>query len=92
MARTALALSISATPQERKLVQEYSDLTGGNPTQLVRQLVFARLPRIVAALQELQDAGIDVQALPEFDLTSLPSSQEEIRSFYCQDTCSWPTE
>ncbi len=91
MVRSATALSISTTPQERKLVQEYADLTGGSPTQLVRQLVFARLPRIVTTLRELQAAGIDVSAIPDFDLASLPSSDEEIRAFYTSHPDSWPS-
>jgi hypothetical protein len=90
MARNAVALSISATPAERKLIAEYSELTGENPTQLVRHLVFARLPHIVAALRELRAAGVDPAAVPDFDLSPERVSDEGIRSFYSRDAASWP--
>lgn len=90
MARTAMALTISATPSERELVAEFSALTGGTATQLVRQLVFSRLPHIVAALKELSAAGVDVRAIPDFDFTSPPASSDELRAFYREDRDSWP--
>jgi hypothetical protein len=68
MARSAVALSISTTTAERKLIEEYSYLTGENPTQLVRHLVFARLPHIVAALRELRIGCVDATTIPDFDL------------------------
>lgn len=92
MARTAAALTVSATPAERELVEEFSELTGGSPTQLVRQLVFCRLPHIVAALKELRDAGVDITAIPDFDFTSPPASIEELREFYKEDRSSWPAK
>jgi hypothetical protein len=92
MGRTAVALSVSATPSERKLVEEFSELTGETPTQLVRQLVFSRLPYIVAALRELREAGIDLQNIPNFDFSSPPASDDEIRAFYSEDGESWPVK
>lgn len=89
MGRTAMALTISTTPAERELVEEFSELTGENPTKLVRQLVFSRLPHIVAALKELLAAGVDVRAIPDFDFTSPPASIEELRGFYREDRESW---
>lgn len=68
-------------------MEEFSELTGESPTRLVRQLVFSRLPHIVAALGELRAAGIDVRAIPEFDFTSLPASIEKLRAFYREDQC-----
>ena len=90
MARSAVALSISTTPSERKLIEEYSDLTGKNPTQLVRHLVFARLPHIVAALRELRTAGVDATTIPDFDLSPDRVSDEELHDFYVGDATSWP--
>jgi hypothetical protein len=90
MARSAVALSISATPAERKLIAEYSELTGENPTQLVRHLVFARLPHIVAALRELRAAGVDPATVPNFDLSPERESDEAVRTFYGRDAASWP--
>ena len=89
-ARNAIALTISTTRTERKLIEEYSDLTGENPTQLVRHLVFARLPQIVVALRELQAAGVDPGTVPDVDLTPEPISVEGIRAFYAGDSTSWP--
>jgi len=85
MARTATALTVSTTPSERKKINEYAELTGGNPTRLVRQLVFARLPHIIAALKEQRAAGLDTGAIPDFDLTPEPASAEQVASFYRED-------
>jgi hypothetical protein len=90
MARNAVALSISTTPAERKLIAEYSELTGENPTQLVRHLVFARLPHIVAALRELRAAGVDAATIPAFDLSPDRVSDEGVRAFYSGDAASRP--
>jgi hypothetical protein len=92
MARSAVALSISTTPAERKLIQEYSELTGENPTQLVRHLVFARLPHIVAALRELRAAGVDATAIPDFDYAPDRQSEESLRDFYSSDATTWPAD
>ena len=90
MARSAVALSISATPAERKLIAEYSELTGENPTQLIRHLVFARLPHIVAALRELRAAGVDPASVPDFDLSPERVPDASVRAFYSHDATSWP--
>ncbi len=92
MARTATALTISTTPSERRMIREYAELTGGNPTRLVRRLVFARLPHIIAALKELKAAGLDPGEIPDFDFTPMPASAEQIASFYREDPESWPVK
>lgn len=78
------------TTWERKLITEFFELTGENPIQLVRQLVFARLPHVVAALREIRATGIDPATVPNFDLALERLPDESVRGFYSRDATSWP--
>lgn len=89
MARTATGLTVSATLEERRMIAEYAELTGATPTRLVRRLVFARLPHIIAALKEAKAAGLDPTAVTEFDFTPMRDSAEQRDTFYRPDESSW---
>jgi hypothetical protein len=89
MPRTATGLTVSATSAERRMIAEYTELTGATPTRLVRRLVFARLPHIIAALNEAKAAGLDPTAVPEFDFAPMRDSAEQRDSFYRPDESTW---
>ncbi len=89
MGRSATGLTVSASPEERQLIDEFTELTGETPTRLVRQLVFARLPHIIAALKEGEAAGINTRAIPNFELSPSTASTEQQSSFYHPDSNTW---
>lgn len=89
MARDATRLTLSVTREERQMICEYTELTGATPTRLVRRLVFARLPPIIAALKEARAAGLNRTAIPEFDLAPMGDSAEQRDSFYRPDESTW---
>lgn len=60
--RKAQTRGVSLSPREAELVDAFADLTGLGLTEQVRHSVIRRLPAAVALLQDMQQAGMALDA------------------------------
>jgi hypothetical protein len=60
--RKAQTRGVSLSPREAQLVDRFAELSGLGLTEQVRQNVIRRLPAAVALLQDMREAGMDIDA------------------------------
>jgi len=80
--RQARTRGVSLHPDEQALVERFEELTGLGFTEQVRQLMLAKLPAAVWALEEMATAGMEPGRRPLVDEIVYVEDAQERRARY----------
>ena len=80
--RKARTKGVSLSPDEQGLVNRFEELTGVGFTDQVRQGLLQRLPSVIALLEDMVEAGMDVTGRPVADQVVFAETAEERRALY----------
>ena len=80
--RQARTRGVSLRPEEHALIERFEELTGLGFTEQVRELMLAKLPAAVWALEEMVKAGIEPGRRPLVDEILYVEDPQERRARY----------
>jgi hypothetical protein len=80
--RKARTKGVSLSLAEQGLVDRFEELTGVGFTEQVRQGLLQRLPAVIALLEDMVNAGMDVTGRPVADRIVFAETAEERRALY----------
>jgi len=80
--RQAQTRGVSLSPREAELVDTFAGLTGWGLTEQVRHNVIRRLPAAIAMLEDMKQAGMDIDAPAVAERVVYVESADDRRALY----------